>query len=263
MTITTAEPMLFYTGTGTVGGANYTVTRTGDLTDDLTVTVNLTQTRPYLDDVEQSQKLSRTVTIPAGDTSANLTVSRSALRLSADAEVATGTLTATVVAPAGYEVGANASVAVVIQVFMTVRFEQDYHGGGGAAGTVPVTLIAQTDTPPLMQPVPPSGSPVPVFAFPLRVQYFTESDTARFDQDFVVVGSTVVAFAAADFAPVSTAARHGLAGGKDGPRDDPGRLRWSRTTRRSWSGSRGTPQRTSVSCWWTPTGQIRGMRTRR
>ena len=142
--IAAAAPTVFYPTSDFAGEPEYavtwTVTRTGATTDDLDVTVNLTQDKPYLDTAQRSQ----TVTIPAGDASADLTFTGTQLQLPASEVLANGTLTATVTAGTGYEVGADASASVDIVVFMTVRIEEPEYTVAESAGTVDVTIVART-----------------------------------------------------------------------------------------------------------------------
>ena len=139
VTIAAAAPTVFYQGDAT-DDVTWTVTRRGVTTEELAVTVKLDQDKEYLIPAQRS----RTVTIPVGDSSAVLTVAGADLQLPNAVAVATGTLTATVLADAGYAVGAEAAAVVNLPVFMTVRFGQPTYTVVEDAGTLLVTLVART-----------------------------------------------------------------------------------------------------------------------
>ena len=137
VTISASSPSEHYS---TSHGATFTVTRTGVTTGALTVTVNLRQDKPFLDE----SQLLREVTIAAGSTSKNFSVSGSQLQLPANEPVETGTLTATVEAGPDNNIGAPASASVNIVPFMTVRLEQATYTVLEDVGTLSVKVIART-----------------------------------------------------------------------------------------------------------------------
>ena len=161
----------------------FTVTRTGVTTNAVTVTVNLRQDRPFLDESE----LLREVTIAAGETSKDFSVSGSQLQLPANEPVETGTLTATVEAGPDNNIGAPASASVDIVPFMTVRLEQATYTVLEDVGTLSVKVITRTG----------NGVAQPSFAFGVYVE--TESETATFNQDFTPLTSEEVTFQPGDF----------------------------------------------------------------
>ena len=148
--------------------ATFTVMRTGLLTDALTVTVNLTQDRPYLEVAD----LVRTVRIEAGSSSQNLVVSGTQLQLPVTDPVETGTLTATVATGTGYDIGSDASAAVDIVPFMTVRLELASYTVSEDVGSLSVKVIARTG----------NGGASPSSPFVLSIS--TESNTATVNQDY-------------------------------------------------------------------------------
>ena len=155
--------------------ATFTVARMGVPTSALTVTVNLSQDRPFLDESE----LLREVTIAAGSMSKNFSFSGSQLQLPADEPVGTGTLTATVEAGPDNNVGAPASASVDIVPFMTVRLEQATYTVLEDVGTLSVKIIARTG----------NGAAQTATAF--SFQLFTESETADYNQDYTEFNEVV------------------------------------------------------------------------
>ena len=180
VTISAASPSEHYS---TSHGATFTVTRTGVPTSALTVTVNLSQDRPFLDESE----LLREVTIDAGSPSKNFSFSGSQLQLPANEPVETGTLTATVEAGPDNDIGAPASASVDIVPFMTVRPEQATYTVLEDVGTFSVKIIARTG----------NGAAQPATAF--SVQLFTHSETAVYNDDFTGKANELVTFQPGNF----------------------------------------------------------------
>ncbi len=92
------------------GKLTFTVERTGSTANALAVTVTLAQEQPWL----AAARLSQTVTIPAGSSSVDVALDRSWFWEDNSDTLATGRLTATVEAVAGYDTSA-ASTSVHIQ----------------------------------------------------------------------------------------------------------------------------------------------------
>ena len=180
VTISASSPSVDYS---TSHGATFTVTRTGVTTTALTVTVNLRQDKPFLDESE----LLREVTIAAGATSKNFSLSGSQLQLPANEPVGTGTLTATVEAGPDNNIGAPASASVDIVPFMTVRLEQATYTVLEDVGTLSVKIIARTG----------NGAAQPSSAF--SVQLFTFSGTAGHNQDYTGKSNELVTFQPGNF----------------------------------------------------------------
>ena len=119
----------------------YTVTRTGPTTDDLPVTLALTQTGDFL----AAADLARTVTIAAGQSTQTLTVAATSFQdFAPGATVEGGTLTAAVQAGTGYVLGTPDSVDVTIIVALTVGFEMASYSVAEEAGPLAVKLVART-----------------------------------------------------------------------------------------------------------------------
>ena len=180
VTISTSSPSEHYS---TSHGATFTVTRTGVTTSALTVTVNLRQDKPFLDESE----LLREVTIAAGSTSKNFSLTGSQLQLPANEPVETGTLTATVEAGPDNNIGAPASASVDIVPFMTVRPEQATYTVLEDVGTFSVKIIARTG----------NRAAQPSSAFGVSLDTF--SDTADFNDDFTPKASEPVTFQPGNF----------------------------------------------------------------
>ena len=122
-------------------GITYTVTRTGSTTDDLPVTLALTQTGDFL----AAADLARTVTIAAGQSTQTLTVAATSFQDFAPGSTAEGgTLTAAVQAGTGYVLGTPDSVDVTIIVALTVGFEMASYSVAEEAGPLAVKLVART-----------------------------------------------------------------------------------------------------------------------
>ena len=201
VTISAPSPSVDYS---TSHSATFTVARMGVPTSALTVTVNLSQDRPFLDESE----LLRKVTIAAGSMSQNFSFSGSQLQLPANEPVETGTLTATVEAGPDNNIGAPASASVNIVSFMTVRPEQATYTVLEDEGTLSVKIIARTG----------NGAAEPSSAF--SVQLHTRLGTAGHNQDYTGKANELVTFQPGNF----SAGRRGLEGGEDGPGDDPERF---------------------------------------
>ena len=180
VTISAASPSEHYS---TSHGATFTVTRTGVPTSALTVTVNLRQDKPFLDESE----LLCEVTIAAGSTSKNFSLTGSQLQLPANEPVETGTLTATVEAGPDNDIGAPASASVDIVPFMTVRPEQATYTVLEDVGTLSVKVIARTG----------NGAAQPSSAF--SVQLHTRLGTAGHNQDYTGKANELVTFQPGNF----------------------------------------------------------------
>ena len=124
------------------GTASFTLTRTGETDAALTVPVTLTQDRSFL----ASGDLSKQATFAAGSSTAVLTFTyyQSFAVFPAGEQVAGGTLTATVGAGTGYEVGTQDSASVPIVIALTVGFELDAYTIAEASGPQQVKLVATT-----------------------------------------------------------------------------------------------------------------------
>ena len=180
VTISAASPSEHYS---TSHGATFTVTRTGATTSALTVTVNLRQDKPFLDESE----LLREVTIAAGSPSKNFSLTGSQLQLPANEPVETGTLTATVEAGPDNDIGAPASASVDIVPFMTVRPEQATYTVLEDVGTFSVKVIARTG----------NGAAQPAAAFSVRLD--TQPETAADGSDYTRNTNEVVTFQPGNF----------------------------------------------------------------
>ena len=122
--------------------ADFTLTRTGAIADPLAVTVNLTQSQDYLTAANRS----RTVVFAAGSTTAALRIPASQFRQLASGTVPEkGTLTATVAAGTGYDVGTTNAAAVDILIAATIRIEESsYTVSEEGGGLLTVTVVART-----------------------------------------------------------------------------------------------------------------------
>ena len=164
----------------------YTLTRTGATTNAMTVAVTLTQDKDYL----ATADLTKSVAIPAGQTTMTFTVAASSFQhFAAGTQVTSGTLTATVVNGADYDLGTPTSDDVAIVIGPTIRIEQAVHSVGEAAGTLTDTLVARTG----------AGAPQPTST--TGATRFTEGSSATADVDFTQVSSGVQ-FAAAAFSSI-------------------------------------------------------------
>ena len=122
-------------------GITYTLTRTGATTAALPVSVTLTQTKNFL----LATALSKTVTIPAGQTTKTFNVAGSSFQLfAAGTAVEAGTLTTAVQDGTDYDLGTPSSVAVNIVIGATVRFDMASYSVAEADGTLSFAIIART-----------------------------------------------------------------------------------------------------------------------
>ena len=98
----------------------YTLTRIGSTTAALPVSVTFTQTKDFLATTE----LTKTVTIPAGQTTETFTVAAFSFQhFATGTAVEAGTLTATVQDGTDYDLGTSPSVAVNIVIGPMIRIE--------------------------------------------------------------------------------------------------------------------------------------------
>ena len=165
----------------------YTVTRTGPTTDDLPVTVALTQTGDFL----AAADLTKTVTIDAGQSAKTLMVAATSLQDFAEgATIEGGTLTAEVQPGTDYVPGTPVSVDVAIVVALTIGFEMASYSVAEEAGSLEVKLVARTG----------AGALTPDTDATISF-YTAELDPleAQIVQDYESVSTTVI-FAPSDFA---------------------------------------------------------------
>ena len=119
----------------------YTLTRIGSTAAALPVSVTLTQTKNFL----LATALSKTVTIPAGQTTETFTVAAFSFQhFATGTAVAAGTLTATVQDGTDYDLGTSPSVAVNIVIGPMIRIEHASYSVIDAAGALIVQVIART-----------------------------------------------------------------------------------------------------------------------
>ena len=119
----------------------YTLTRIGSTTAALPVSVTFTQTKDFLATTE----LTKTVTIPAGQTTETFTVAAFSFQhFATGTAVAAGTLTATVQDGTDYDLGTSPSVAVNIVIGPMIRIEHASYSVIDAAGALIVQVIART-----------------------------------------------------------------------------------------------------------------------
>ena len=119
----------------------YTLTRIGSTTAALPVSVTFTQTKDFLATTE----LTKTVTIPAGQTTETFTVAAFSFQhFATGTAVAAGTLTATVQDGTDYDLGTSPSVAVNIVIGPMIRIEHASYSVNEADGTLIVQVIART-----------------------------------------------------------------------------------------------------------------------
>ena len=154
--------------------ADFTLTRAGDPTDELDVTVAFAQTDQYLTSTEN-----RTVTFAAESATA-------ALSLGLDGTASQdGSLTATVEEGTGYTPGLPASATLQVLAFdpaMTVSIADDAATFAEGAGEVTVDLVAETA----------AGAPAPTGDVPIEVAFSTRSETASAPDDYTHVTTYVV-----------------------------------------------------------------------
>ena len=119
----------------------YTLTRTGATTAALPVSVTLTQTKNFL----LATALSKTVTIPAGQTTKTFNVAASSFQhFATGTAVEAGTLTATVQDGTDYDLGTPSSITIDILIGATVRFDMASYSVAEADGTLSFAIIART-----------------------------------------------------------------------------------------------------------------------
>ena len=119
----------------------YTLTRIGSTAAALPVSVTFTQTKDFLATTE----LTKTVTIPAGQTTETFTVAAFSFQhFATGTAVAAGTLTATVQDGTDYDLGTSPSVAVNIVIGPMIRIEHASYSVIDAAGALIVQVIART-----------------------------------------------------------------------------------------------------------------------
>ena len=122
-------------------GITYTLTRTGSTTAALPVSVTLTQTKNFL----LATALSKTVTIPAGQTTKTFNVAASSFQhFATGTAVEAGTLTATVQDGTDYDLGTPSSIAIDILIGATVRFDMASYSVAEADGPLSFAMIART-----------------------------------------------------------------------------------------------------------------------
>ena len=119
----------------------YTLSHSGLTTVAVPVTVLLEQTKNFL----AAAELTKTVTIPAGQSTETFTVAAASFQqFAAGTPVEGGTLTAMVVDGADYDLGTPSSVDVAIVIGVTVRFEQASYTVSEADGSLVVKAIGRT-----------------------------------------------------------------------------------------------------------------------
>ena len=151
----------------------YTLTRTGSTTAALPVSVTLTQTKNFL----ATTDLTKTVTIPAGQSTETFTVAGSSFQhFATGTAVEAGTLTAAVQDVLGYDLGTPSSVAVNIVIGPMIRIENASYNVNEADGTLIVKLIARTGP----------GAPQPT-ANSSGVDIFFEDVTAIQNTDYSTI----------------------------------------------------------------------------
>ena len=151
----------------------YTLTRTGSTTAALPVSVTLTQTKNFL----ATTDLTKTVTIPAGQSTETFTVAGSSFQhFPVGDAVAAGTLTATVQDGTDYDLGTSPSVAVNIVIGPMIRIEHASYSVNEADGPLIVQVIARTGP----------GAPQPT-ANSSGVDIFFEDVTAIENTDYSTI----------------------------------------------------------------------------
>ena len=162
----------------------FTVTRAGTTEEEIAGSVTITQDHTYL----SAASLSWTFTIPANETTASHTLSRSAFSGGA---TQTGDLTATLDSGDGYDVGTPGAATVSMVVAdpaITVRPEHAAYSFDEDDDAASVTFIARTA----------SGLPRPGSGFRIMVSAKPRSDGAGSPDDYAVVLEPI-AFASDDF----------------------------------------------------------------
>ena len=151
----------------------YTLTRTGSTTAALPVSVTLTQTKNFL----ATTDLTKTVTIPAGQSTETFTVAGSSFQhFATGTAVEAGTLTAAVQDVLGYDLGTPSSVAVNIVIGPMIRIENASYNVNEADGSLTVKIIARTGP----------GAPQPT-ANSSGVDIFFEDVTAIENTDYSTI----------------------------------------------------------------------------
>ena len=150
----------------------FTVTRSSATEEELEVPVTLSP------GIIAADRLSHTVTIPANETSAELTVRTWTL----DPAAATGDVTATVGVGESHDVGDPSSATVRVYVgtkLVTVRFNAESYllAEGGGAATGEIVLLARTEP----------GVPAPTGTFQIAVT--TQAGTASSPDDYGALSS--------------------------------------------------------------------------
>ena len=150
----------------------FTVTRSSATEEELEVPVTLSP------GIVAADRLSHTVTIPANETSAELTVRTGTL----DPAAATGDVTATVGGGESHDVGDPSSATVRVYVgtkLVTVRFNAESYmlAEGGGAATGEIVLLARTEP----------GVPAPTGTFQIAVT--TQAGTAVSPDDYGALSS--------------------------------------------------------------------------
>ena len=184
-----AEPVLtIAAGSDTYGyqidSVVFTVTRSGTTEEEIGGSVTMTQDYTYL----PAASLSWTFTIPANETTASHTLSRSAFSGGA---TQTGDLTATLDEGDGYEVGTPGAATVemvVLDPAITVRPEHAAYSFDEDDDAASVTFIARTA----------SGLPRPSTGFSVTVTAKARSDGAGSPDDYAALSETIT-FASDDF----------------------------------------------------------------
>ena len=165
----------------------FTLTRTGDTTEPLVAMVTITQQQSWLGNLD----LSHTLTFEVGSATAELTIGADRFSFTPST---TGNLTATVSVTTGISVGGSDTVEIVSTSAppITVGFDKSaYTFEEDETDPAAVYAVATLDA---AYPRAPSRG------FALAVS--TESDTARFRDDFAPV-NTIVDFLAGDYELVS------------------------------------------------------------
>ncbi len=166
-------------------GFTLTVTRAAATAEALAVNLAFTQDQDFL----PSSKLSRTVTIPANQTSATLTLEPGDFTGGATAD---GTLTASIASHSTYAIGSDGSASVAMVAAdpaITVRPSSAAHVFPEDSGTHSIGFVAETA----------AGVPEPA-GISFRLIVSTQNGTAVGNLDYEALGTSFVSFQASDFA---------------------------------------------------------------
>ncbi|MDE0523462.1 MAG: cadherin-like beta sandwich domain-containing protein [Boseongicola sp.] len=166
-------------------GIEFTVTRAAATAEALDVNFAFTQDQDFL----PAGTLSRTVTIPANQTSATLSLASSDFSGGATSD---GTLTATISADSAYAVGTDASASVAMVAAnpaIVVRPGSTDHVFREDSGTQTISIVAETA----------AGVPEPTDAT-FRILARTRNGTAVGGLDYGRIPASFVSFQASDFA---------------------------------------------------------------